>query len=503
MAHDARKRRVLRQYVGAVACLAALGFGGVFVASDGRPSGSLAAFVVVVALGAVHFWFPLLKTGAAGARTSHLVELPLAAALLLLDPRRALVAYVLGLSLAWLGSRRSPIKTVFGIAEHSLAGALAVLVIESVGRAGLPGGTVPYVPAALVVYFAVNMVLNNMVFELAGLRRPGEPFFIDLVPSMAVSAVGGLGGAYVGLVGRMGPGAVLLATVPVGLLFVLSRSHGNRGRTIDVLQGIVHAVADHHAGMSTEQVEQAVCARVMEVLQCPAAQIRDTEPDAEAGEIGSPVGRRWLVVQARPVEPFRPEEAELLRALAGVAARALENASLQEQLQRMALHDPLTGAPNRRLLTSELDKALARARRHGGQVGVAFLDLTEFKAVNDQFGHEAGDELLRLVANRVAGCVRAGDIVGRFGGDEFVVLFPTCDARTRASVIGRVIDAFTSPFVLSTSGPVMVHANIGVSVWPGDGATADDLLRRADAAMYEAKLLGGNTLAFARAVLAQ
>jgi diguanylate cyclase (GGDEF)-like protein len=251
--------------------------------------------------------------------------------------------------------------------------------------------------------------------------------------------------------------------------------------------------------MSTAEVETAVCQRVVQVLDCPRAVIRRMPPIGS--ELGVPVeGKgsvRWLVAEARPVEPYRAEETDLLRALAGVAARALENASLQEQLARQALHDPLTGAPNRRLLTYELDAALARARRTNDRVGVAFLDLAEFKAVNDALGHDAGDELLTLVAERLAVSVRTGDLVGRFGGDEFVIVFPTLDDAALASVGRRVLDAFEQPFRLEGMDAVTVHCNIGLATWPADGDTAEELLRRADAAMYRAKRVGGNTIAYA------
>ena len=497
-----RRRRVLREYVTAVACLGAAGVGGVFASTSGQADGSLAAVAVVFALGYLSFGFPVMRTGSAGARSYHLVEAPLTAALLLLDPRRALLSFVAGIALGWLFSGRSFIKIVFGISEHAVAGSMAVFVVQTAGRLHLPGGPEPYVPLAVAVYFVVNNVLNCVVFELAALRRKGEPFFVELGPSAVVAALGVATGGFVGLLGHHGPGAVLIATIPLALVFLLSRAHANRARMVDLLQGIVSAVADTHAGMASADVEQAVCARVIEVLDCPDAAIRLDPPAGE--EIGVPVptsaGNRWLVAQPRPVEAFRPEETDLLRAMAGVAGRALENAYLHEQLARQALHDPLTGLANRRLLTSELERSLARARRSGDRVGVAFLDLTGFKAVNDLHGHDAGDELLREVAVRLTASVRAGDVVGRIGGDEFVLVFPTLDDTAVLHVGARVLDAFEAPYALGDAGFVSVHCNMGIATWPADGDTADELLRRADAAMYEAKRTGGNTIAYAGGV---
>ncbi|HEV7888833.1 MAG TPA: GGDEF domain-containing protein [Acidimicrobiales bacterium] len=498
MEPEQRRQRVLREYVGCVAALAVFGCAGVFLSADGGRRGTWADVVAVVALSAITLWFPLLRTGSAGARTYHLVEAPLVAGLLLLDPQRAMVAFVAGLAIGWLIAQRSVLKTVFGIAEHTVAAAIAVLVVESSSRMGLPGAPEAYVPLALAAYFAANTLLVSTIFELAAMRRPGERFFVDLGPSAVVALVAGVTGAFIGVLGRQGSGGLLLATVPVVLLLAMSRAHANQGRSVELLQGVVGAVADTHAGMSRSQVEQAVCARVEQVLDCPAAEFRMAQPVWP--EIGAVVdtgsGSCWLIAHPRPVEAFRPEETDLLGALAGVAGRALENAWLQEQLARQALHDPLTGAPNRRLVTRELTAALARARRDNTRVGVAFLDLTGFKGVNDRLGHDAGDELLRKVATRLAECVRAGDMVGRLGGDEFVLLLPMVDAAALAAASRRVLDAFARPFELNAA-TVDVRCNIGVALWPADGDTPDDLLRRADAAMYQAKREGGNTIAYA------
>lgn len=496
-----RPQRLLRHFVAFVAALAVAGVGGVFAASDGTPTGPLAAVAVVAGLGAVTFLFPLVRTGTAGARTYHLVETPLVAGLLLLDPRRAMLAFVCGIAVGWLVTRKSAIKLVFGVAEHAVAASAAVLLVEATAALSVPGPSEAHIAIGMLGYFAVNHVLNSTVFVLAGVRRPGEPFFVDFKSSIAVATVSIVIGAVVGFIGRGGSGYTVLATIPIAMVFLLSRAHANSARSVELLQGIVAAVADTHAGMSTADVEAAVCTRVEQLLDSPKAELRSTPPGE--GEIGAVVeaggASQWLIATPRPVEAFRAEEADLLRALAGVATRALENASLQEQLARQALHDPLTGAPNRRLLVSELAAALARATRTGDRVGVAFLDLTEFKSVNDQLGHDAGDDLLRAVTDRLTASVRAGDVVGRIGGDEFVLVFPTIDDGAAPNVTQRVLAAFDRPFAAGGT-LVAVHCNVGVAVSPDDGVTPGELLRRADAAMYAAKRLGGNTVAYAGGV---
>jgi len=165
-------------------------------------------------------------------------------------------------------------------------------------------------------------------------------------------------------------------------------------------------------------------------------------------------------------------------------ARALT--AQQHLLRRQALTDPLTGLPNRVLFDDRLQHALALHARHGRPVVAAFLDLDDFKAVNDTFGHAAGDELLIEVARRVSTAVRTGDTVARLGGDEFAVLLE--DTTAPQTTIERIRAALSAPFTLADAART-VRTSLGVAeAGTGDGpVTADELLARADAAMYTAK----------------
>ncbi|MES2350820.1 MAG: EAL domain-containing protein, partial [Pseudomonadota bacterium] len=139
---------------------------------------------------------------------------------------------------------------------------------------------------------------------------------------------------------------------------------------------------------------------------------------------------------------------------------------------------------------------ITQAQRSGGAVAVAFIDLDGFKLVNDGLGHNAGDELLKVVAERMSGCLRAGDTVGRFGGDEFVlVLTEPDDGAAAASVLERVREAVLESIMLGGQ-EVQVSCSIGVAVYPDDGADAGTLLMHADTAMYRAKELGKNNCQF-------
>jgi diguanylate cyclase (GGDEF)-like protein len=162
---------------------------------------------------------------------------------------------------------------------------------------------------------------------------------------------------------------------------------------------------------------------------------------------------------------------------------------LVEQFAHQALHDHLTGLPNRVLLADRIYQALSRASRSGKSVAVAFLDLDHFKLINDTQGHAEGDALLRAAAERLSGAVRVGDTVARFGGDEFVIVYEGVAGREEAIQLGeRVRKVLEAPFTLCGE-KVYVSASLGVAVGTSQ-ATAEDLLRDADAAMYHAKLEG-------------
>jgi len=162
----------------------------------------------------------------------------------------------------------------------------------------------------------------------------------------------------------------------------------------------------------------------------------------------------------------------------------------EEELSHRALHDPLTGLPNRELLFDRLGVALARIKRTAAGAAVLFLDLDRFKDVNDTFGHDAGDRLLVAVAHRLEGSLRPSDTISRFGGDEFVILCEDLAGPSDAAATARrVLDALLRSFVLA-EGEVFVEASIGVALASGVGDRPDALVHQADVAMYRAKESG-------------
>ena len=169
-----------------------------------------------------------------------------------------------------------------------------------------------------------------------------------------------------------------------------------------------------------------------------------------------------------------------------------ERRAAEERIAHLAYHDSLTGLPNRALLREHLEPALARARRAGRSVALMYLDLDDFKAVNDRFGHDAGDELLRQVAERLRSRQRASDVLARQSGDEFMLLLTDLSGdpdEATVAAAGGMLDTLSEPF---RAGDESFHlsGSIGISIFPRDADDAATLLRHADAAMYEAKAEG-------------
>ena len=167
-----------------------------------------------------------------------------------------------------------------------------------------------------------------------------------------------------------------------------------------------------------------------------------------------------------------------------------ERKILERRLEFQAFHDPLTRLPNRSFFTERFEEALARSERMGSKVAVLFVDLDDFKEVNDSMGHETGDRVLVAVAHRVRGCLRPTDTAARLGGDEFTVLLEDIeDARGAVRVAKRILGELRAPVVLGEL-EMGVSASIGIVLGEGTRERLGDLLRKADLALYRAKSRG-------------
>ena len=167
----------------------------------------------------------------------------------------------------------------------------------------------------------------------------------------------------------------------------------------------------------------------------------------------------------------------------------------EQRIEHMALHDGLTGLPNRVNFTERLDQAVQQAQRHGGRIAVIGIDLDRFKEINDTHGHATGDAVLRQVADRMAGVLQAGELVSRFGGDEFAAFKPFHDDDALGDFIQRLHACLTTPVELDGLA-VFAGASMGVAVFPDDGPTREQVVNNADLAMYRAKERTGPRICF-------
>ncbi len=232
-------------------------------------------------------------------------------------------------------------------------------------------------------------------------------------------------------------------------------------------------------------------------------------PEAELAPFGLRSGVRTYIrgpkrlfgfveVLSERENAFSSDDITFLQSVAFLLAGALETQRLHRELERRAETDDLTGLLNRMAFEHRLIAALGRAERQGTSVAVLFVDLDKFKTVNDTYGHQAGDEVLEQAAQRLRETVRSWDVVGRHGGDEFVLFLP--DVRSRDEVVHvaeRLLKAFSSPFT-AAGRDHHIGATIGISLYPEDGTDSDRLLICADDALYRGKAEGRHSFHFFR-----
>jgi diguanylate cyclase (GGDEF)-like protein len=183
----------------------------------------------------------------------------------------------------------------------------------------------------------------------------------------------------------------------------------------------------------------------------------------------------------------KPVDALELKARLTVGQRII---TLQENLRVLATHDGLTGLWNRAAILDILERERDRARREGRPLSVVLADLDHFKRINDTHGHLAGDQVLRQAAQRMQGMLRPYDMVGRYGGEEFLVVLPGCDGRSAVGLAERLRRAIADEPIQVDKGRIAVTLSLGISSFTGEGPTAADLLRIADEALYRAKAAG-------------
>jgi diguanylate cyclase (GGDEF)-like protein len=205
-----------------------------------------------------------------------------------------------------------------------------------------------------------------------------------------------------------------------------------------------------------------------------------------------------LAVESSAVGAFQPEDLPTLESVADMCAAAIQNARYIERAKELAYLDGLTGIFNRRFFEMRITEELERANRYTTQLSVIMLDIDHFKRLNDEFGHLLGDEVLRQVSTIFRQQVRKGDVVCRFGGEEFALLLPQTSgeqAQEAAEKLRRLVENWNFPGV-----PRPVTISAGIACYPENGRTRDQIVSSADAALYSAKQTGRNRVERAMAV---
>jgi diguanylate cyclase (GGDEF)-like protein/PAS domain S-box-containing protein len=214
-------------------------------------------------------------------------------------------------------------------------------------------------------------------------------------------------------------------------------------------------------------------------------------------------GERGALCAVSCIRTFGDEELNFLDAVAAVLSAGLKRLASEQRLAFLAQFDSLTGLPNRALLADRFAQMIEQTRRRGLILGVLFVDLDDFKAVNDTLGHAAGDELLKEVAGRLGEAVRPGDTVARISGDEFALVLADLARQEDAALVAqKIVERLAAPFQVS-GHEVLVTASVGIASYPADGHDAETLLGAADAAMYRAKQSGRNAFQFFTAEINQ
>lgn len=513
-----------------------------------QASWALAALFAIVEIAVVHFHFrrqahswsmsevPLVL-GLAFLGPGELVAARLigSAAALALYRRQPPVKLVFNLAMFWL-------ETVVAIIVYRwvLAGALPME----------PQGWVAALAATSAGTFLVSAVAVPLAISLQERRVQGRVFrWVFLASAVATVANTSLGLLAV-VVLELRPTAIWLVAVVAAVMLLGYRGYGSWRQRHDTLQGL-HALARVDAAASFDAALRRLLEEIRDLLdaetavivlrpQAPGRDVRvslslgagdrfeptggdaletfaaaaghrrgamligaDTDhrpsrsllehygvEEAMVAIMGGAHGTVGILMVADPVgdvRSFGRSQLNLFETLANYATVALENSRLVGQLQHEALHDALTGLPNRTLFEKRLQAAIASCPQ-GGKVGVMLLDLDHFKEINDTLGHHTGDLLLQRIGARLSHSLRPDDIIARQGGDEFTILLP--NVRKFEQILSsaeRLRATLVRPFQLE-SLTLEVGGSIGVAWYPDHGATPEILLRRADVAMYAAKL---------------
>ena len=497
--------------------------------------------------------FPVHLDFRSETHTLSLSELGLVIGFFLASPGEVMLGLACGAGLALVLIRRQrPMKIAFNIGQWSVSSAVAIVVFRAVAHLGDPHGPVGWVAAGAgaATFGVVSIVLVTVTIALAAggasLRELPRTAALGLVASFASAS---LALAAVEIL-EADARAVWLLVAPAVLWGVAFRAYGSQRKRHEHVQFLYRTMRATHGAPEFRGAVRELLVAARTMLSADYAEIvlfeslsegalrsfvtSSTESlmepvtltEAAVAAVGASKRESAILLQQtrqpHAIDPylaenglrdalvtalrreentfglllvanrlgdvatFNADDRTLFETFAGHAGVLLENDRVKEQLRYQAFHDALTGLPNRALFSERVDGALAAP---DGATLVLFIDLDDFKTVNDTLGHDAGDELLVAVTERVRACVRPGDVAARLGGDEFAVLLEGATGDEAERVASRLVDAMRSPFVLH-GHETSVHASVGIASGASGAQTADELLTHADVAMYSAKAGG-------------
>ena len=459
-----------------------------------REGGQLDALALVwIALVVVMSRFPLMLTHKSGDIELGFETCILVFLVLTEPPLTAFSIWAIATTIAMATQRKSWRSRTFNIGLTLLGAALFVWVVTLIDPGGDQLAALVAIMVACAIYFAFDMLVTACSLALEDgvplssvLRWGSVP--LGLACFVSVDTLG-----YLGWLLNDTRWTLALLLVPVATILVAVRSVSETRLAQLRLMGLLEA-ATHAPDWSDEgQIEKSLVVQAERTLRHTTASLRE-EP-AEPHEIGAPIeveGRptRHLVVGSQlSGRGFDEHDRKALEALTAVGVSAFNRRRLSDEMVYLARHDALTGLHNRGVFTDRLVQALHERGSHG-MVAVLYCDLDGFKEVNDLLGHDAGDRLLVLVAERVMTCLREGDTAARLGGDEFGVLLDDITDEGQAEAVAqRLLEALEVPFVTADQ-QVRVRVSIGIAFSGTEPTTAELLINCADTAMYAAKARG-------------
>ncbi|WP_432572642.1 diguanylate cyclase domain-containing protein [Kineococcus sp. SYSU DK005] len=470
---------------------------------DGADPGLWLLLAVCVPVGHVLTRFPLTVSSGSVGLSVPCGPLLLAYLLTARPPGTALLTWAVTALAAYLLDARRWTSRVFNAGSSILAALAATLVVQAL-RAPDPASPRQLLVAlaGAATYHLVDLLLSLLTLAaespavaLRELRGPGT--LVGGAVFLLVSTLGYLGGV---VDVRLPDWMTLLLAVPAVAVVVAAWSSREAEHRRTQQHELFRASVEVLGAGDPGELLQALQRHGSAVVSSGRLLLSEVPPGP--GELGFalPVedregaGPRWLVTARSQEASLVRYDRAALESLGSLGAAALLRVRLTEEAARHALLDHLTGLANRRAFTARLEAALGC----GEPLGVLFVDLDGFKAVNDTLGHAAGDELLVHVGERLRRLAGPGALPARLGGDEFAVLVPDTAPGFVEDVCDLVVAALEDPFVLA-AGPASVAASVGATT-SGPGDDADAMLSRADAAMYEAKRSGGSRAVVTHAV---